>query len=208
MTVAILRWPRWNHFPGDDLLTPLNRRHGLPIGNLTSQFFANWYLNDFDHFVKEQLGVKKYLRFVDDFALFSDDRGFLQDCRVALEDYLAGLRLTVHPIKSQLFETRQGCNFLGFRMLPDRIRVRAESLRRARRRCRRLQGRYARRQVDLGEVIQSLQSWEAHLKHGDSWRLRRKIFAGLVFTRSRVLQGGEEGAGNVAAAGRFVDQQS
>ncbi len=47
------------YFPGDDLLTPLLRRHGLPIGNLTSQFLSNWYLNDFDHFIKEKLRVKK-----------------------------------------------------------------------------------------------------------------------------------------------------
>jgi retron-type reverse transcriptase len=55
------------YFPGDDLLTPAQRRRGLPIGNLTSQFFANVYLSSFDHFVKEQLKAKKYLRYVDDF---------------------------------------------------------------------------------------------------------------------------------------------
>lgn len=61
------------HFRNDDLLSPLGRRRGLPIGNLTSQFFANVYLSGFDHFVKQTLGVKKYLRYVDDFALFSDE---------------------------------------------------------------------------------------------------------------------------------------
>lgn len=77
------------YFKSDDLLTPVQRRRGLPIGNLTSQFFANVYLNTFDHFVKEQLQVKKYLRYVDDFALFSDDRGFLTEVRLAIEEYLA-----------------------------------------------------------------------------------------------------------------------
>jgi retron-type reverse transcriptase len=66
-----------NHFPGDDLFTPLQRRRGLPIGNLTSQFFANIYLNGFDHFIKEDLQAKKYVRYVDDFALFADDKEFL-----------------------------------------------------------------------------------------------------------------------------------
>jgi RNA-directed DNA polymerase len=56
------------YFLGDDLLTPLQRRKGLPIGNLTSQFFANLYLNGFDHFIKEQLKARKYLRYVDDFV--------------------------------------------------------------------------------------------------------------------------------------------
>lgn len=76
------------YFPGDDLFTPSERRRGLPIGNLTSQFFANVYLNGFDHFVKEKLSVARYVRYVDDFALFSDDREFLAEARRAIEDHL------------------------------------------------------------------------------------------------------------------------
>jgi retron-type reverse transcriptase len=76
------------YFPGDDILTPVSCRRGLPIGNLTSQFFANVYLNGFDHFVKEELQVKKYIRYVDDFALFEDDWDFLADARIAIEEYL------------------------------------------------------------------------------------------------------------------------
>jgi retron-type reverse transcriptase len=78
--------PVIEYFPGDDLLTPLQRAKGLPIGNLTSQFFANVYLSGCDRFVKEQLQAKNYLRYVDDFALFSSDRLFLADCRGAIED--------------------------------------------------------------------------------------------------------------------------
>lgn len=55
--------PVCDYFPGDNLLTPLERRKGLPIGNLSSQFFSNWFLNGFDHFIKEELRVKKYLRY-------------------------------------------------------------------------------------------------------------------------------------------------
>ncbi len=131
------------YFSGDDLLTPILRRHGLPIGNLTSQFFANLYLNNFDHFIKEKLGAKKYLRYVDDFALFSDDWEFLTQARREIEKYLTTLRLIIHPIKSQLFETRYGANFVGFRVLPDRVRVRNDNLRRARRRLKQLQAGYA-----------------------------------------------------------------
>jgi retron-type reverse transcriptase len=128
-----------DYFSGDDLLTPVIRRKGLPIGNLTSQFFANIYLNGFDHFVKEQLKISKYVRYVDDFALFSDERELLADARLAIEEYLAQLRLKIHPIKSQLFETKIGASFLGFRIFPDRIRVRNSNLHQARRRLKRLQ---------------------------------------------------------------------
>jgi retron-type reverse transcriptase len=176
--------PSLEYFPGDDLLTPLERRKGLPIGNLTSQFFANIYLNGFDHYVKEQLKAQQYLRYVDDFALFSDDLGFLVDARLALEDYLTTLRLKIHPIKSQLFETRHGANFVGFRVLPDRIRVRNDNLVRARRRMKCLQRAYARDRISFERLTQSVRSWAAHLKHGDTGHLRADIFNQLVFVKN------------------------
>ncbi|MDZ8080024.1 MAG: RNA-directed DNA polymerase [Nostoc sp. DcaGUA01] len=172
-----------DYFPGDDLLSPLQKPKGLPIGNLTSQFFANVYLNSLDHFVKEQLKAKNYVRYVDDFALFSDDYRFLAEARVAIEEYLVNLRLKLHPVKSQLFETRYGISFLGFRILPDKIRVRTENLRRGQRRLKQLQRDYAQGKIEFQDVHCSVQSWVAHLTHGDTWRLRQKIFTSVVFAR-------------------------
>ncbi len=176
--------PVIEYFPGDDLLTPILRPHGLPIGNLTSQFLANHFMSGFDHFVKEKLRCKKYLRYVDDFALFSDDRQFLVEARLAIEEYLEKLRLRLHPAKTQLFETRYGANFVGFRVLPEHIRVRNDNLRRARRRIRQIQKDYAKGKVPLKKLIQRLQSWEAHLKHGDTYRLRRSVFDYWTFSKS------------------------
>lgn len=167
--------PVIEYFPGDTLFTPCERRHGLPIGNLTSQFFANCYLNGFDHFVKEQLKVQCYLRYVDDFALFSNNYHFLVVARQAIEDYLITLRLSIHPIKSQLFETRIGANFVGFRILPDRIRVRNDNLRRSRLRLRRLKAAYYNGEIDLQQFNQSLQCWLSHLNHADTYRLQEAV---------------------------------
>lgn len=167
-------------FPGDDLVTLAQRRKGLPIGNLTSQFFANVYLNGLDHFVMEQLKVAKYLRYVDDFALFSDSRDELEDARVAIECYLAGVRLKIHPVKSQLFECRHGASFLGFRVLPKQVRVRNENLRRARRRFRKLREEYRAGRVPMACLGESLRAWAAHLDHGDTWRLRERLFTELA----------------------------
>jgi retron-type reverse transcriptase len=171
-----------HHFSGDDLLTPLDRRRGLPIGNLTSQFFANIYLNGLDHFCKHQLKAPKYLRYVDDFALFSDDPSFLADARPQIETYLAThLRLKIHPIKSQQFETRHGANFVGFRVLPDRIRVSSESLKRGRIRLRQRQADYHHQNLSQAAATQSLQSWFAHLNHGNTWQLQQQISGALNF---------------------------
>lgn len=62
------------YFPGDNLFTPTERRVGIPIGNLTSQFFANLYLDDLDHFIKQKLSVRPYLRYVDDTVVLDDDK--------------------------------------------------------------------------------------------------------------------------------------
>lgn len=173
-----------HYFSGDDLLTPVQRPHGIPIGNLSSQWLANIFLSGFDHFVKEQLKASKYLRYVDDFALFSDDYEYLKDARVAIEDYLAKLRLKIHPIKSQLFETKHGASFLGFRVFPELIKVRNVNLHRARKRLKKLQKDYAEGRINLKDIKQSLQSWEAHLSHGDTYQLRKQIFDNLVFKRN------------------------
>ncbi len=171
------------HFPGDELWTPYERRRGLPIGNLTSQFFANVYLAGFDRFVKESLRAPKYVRYVDDFALFGDDRNELAEWRKRIEEFLASLRLQIHPVKSQLFETRHGVSFVGYRVLPDRIRVRSDNLQRARKRLRLLQNAYRSGEKTLDQITQSLRSWIAHLEHGDTWQLRQQLFS--VFTYAK-----------------------
>jgi retron-type reverse transcriptase len=176
--------PVIEYFQGDSLLTPLLRRKGLPIGNLTSQFFANWMLDSFDHFVAEKLKVSGYLRYVDDFALFADDYHQLKEARKRIEDYLSDLRLTLHPHKTQLFETRYGGNFVGFRVLPETIRVRNDNLRRGRQRLKQIQQDYRQGKLSLKKLIQRLQSWEAHLKHGNTYHLRQKIFEHCSFARS------------------------
>ncbi|MCP4300601.1 MAG: RNA-directed DNA polymerase, partial [Gammaproteobacteria bacterium] len=98
-------------FPGDDLLTPVERRRGLPIGNLTSQFLANVYLDSLDHFVKEILRCRRYLRYVDDFALFHDDAGQLQEWQDRIRAFLTGRRLILHPEKTRIMETARPAEF-------------------------------------------------------------------------------------------------
>ena len=177
------------YFPGDDLFSPYERRRGLPIGNLTSQFLANIYLSGLDHLIQEKMSWARYVRYVDDFALFADDKRRLESARGEIETHLATLRLMLHPIKSQIFPTTRGPSFVGFRVLPDRIRVKSDNLRRSRRRLRGYQKRYAVGEMSAQKVKECIRSWIAHLEHGDTWRLREKVFACLVFRRSREASG-------------------
>ena len=125
-----------------------------------------------------------YVRYVDDFALFSDDKDFLAHVKQQIQTYLIDLRLKIHPVKSQLFETKHGATFLGFRVLEDRLRVSNRNLRRGRKRLRCLQSDYAQNKIELNKLVQSIQSWEAHLDHGDTYQLRQKIFSNLIFQRN------------------------
>ena len=108
---------RMRYFPGDDLLAGCRPR-GLPIGNLTSQFWSNVYLNDFDWFVQRELGCGAYLRYVDDFALFSDSKPKLYAWKEVIIARMAQERLTIHEAATQVLPTGCGIPWLGFVVYP------------------------------------------------------------------------------------------
>jgi RNA-directed DNA polymerase len=169
------------HFPGDELLTPLQRRKGLPLGNLSSQFFANLYLNGLDHFVLEQIKIPAYIRYVDDFLVFSDSKDSLHATKANIEEYLVSLRLKNHPRKSQVIATSHGVSFLGFQILPDRLRVNSDNLRQGYKRLKNLQQQYENGILDSKQVQQSVQSWQAHLNHANTWRWQQQLFTKLTW---------------------------
>ena len=165
------------YFPGDDLFA-LNRPRGLPIGNLTSQFWANVYLHELDQFVKQQLRCPAYLRYMDDFVLFANSKADLHAWKAAIAEFLARhLRLVLHPKKSVVFPVKVGLDFCGFVIYPTHRRLRRSGLRRFVRRFRRQRAAYRRGELTLADWQTSVQCWLAHAAHGDTWRLRRRIFA-------------------------------
>lgn len=170
------------HFPGDNLFTPITHKHGLPIGNLTSQFFANVFLDQLDHFVKDRLRVKRYLRYVDDFCIFHEDKLYLIRLRAEISDFLLNLRLRLNEAKSRIRRLKEGIEFLGFVILPDRIRLNHRAVRKQRKRIQKLQLKYAERLISWDKVKESLQAWNAHAAYGDTWRLRGNVFRTMVFS--------------------------
>lgn len=164
------------HFPGDDLFTPLGRKRGLPIGNLTSQLFGNIYLDAMDHFIKEVLRAP-YVRYMDDFALFHDDPAVLGEWQQRIADFLAKKRLLLHPRKTFIASTREPAEFLGYILLPDNVRRLPErNVRDFRNRLRGLRDRWRAGTIAPEEVVQRVQSWIAHASHAHTWRLRQALF--------------------------------
>jgi retron-type reverse transcriptase len=174
--------PVFLHYPGDDLFTPYQRRRGLPIGNLTSQLFANVYLDPVDHALKDRLRAPGYVRYVDDLAVFHSDIGALHALRDALRDELAKRRLSPHPAKTWVAPTSDAATFLGFELLPGgRRRLPEDNVRRFRNRLRGLRDQWRAGAIDETEVRPRVEAWVAHASHADTWRLRQSLFAGGWF---------------------------
>lgn len=164
-------------FPDDDLLARLQPR-GLPIGNLTSQFWSNCYLNPLDWFVSRQLGCAAYVRYVDDMALFSDSKRQLARWREQIMDYLTRLRLTIHQESAQALPVTAGVPWLGFVVYPTYRKLKARNVVAFRRRLARNISLYRAGQITFGELDSSVQGWINHVRYGDTWGLRDYLLAG------------------------------
>ena len=163
------------YFPDDDLFA-VDRPRGLPIGNLTSQFWGNVYLNQLDHFVKRTLKCQGYLRFVDDFLLFADDKATLWAWRAAIIDFLAGLRLTLHEARCHPQPVTEGIPFLGFVVYPQHRRIKRRKGIAYRRRFRELLAAYKQNLLPLDRLTASVRGWVNHVRYANSYRLRSVLF--------------------------------
>lgn len=161
-------------FPGDDLLA-ICRPRGLPIGNLTSQFWSNCYLHSFDLFIKRELGCQAYLRYVDDFALFADKKELLWEWKIALKSRLAKLRLTIHDQKAQVLPTVNGIPWLGFIVYPEFRKIKARKVRHTTSRLEYRYHAYCNNQISFTQFDANIQGWINHVRFADSWGLRRHV---------------------------------
>lgn len=178
-------------FPGDDLFA-LARPKGLPIGNLTSQFFANVLLDGIDHFIKEDLRVPGYVRYADDLVLFGDDKRAMWEWHDRLRARLADLRLKLHPDKTQLRPSSAGLKYLGFVLKPDGRRLQQSTLLRLNRRLRRLRWLWRWRAVRPDAIRASLSATRAHAEFGNSRGVLRHVLRRARFARGRI---GSRGSG-------------
>ncbi len=167
------------HFPGDDLFTPYERRRGLPIGNLTSQWFANIFLDPPDHFCAERLGAP-YLRYVDDFALFADNEAQRAEWRARIEAFLARRWLKLPPRKTVMLSTAEPATFLGDELHPDgRRRMPEANVDRARNRLRGIKDRLKADTITKSQARAQVQAWKARADFAHAEHLQRAMLRRL-----------------------------
>ena len=149
---------------------------GMPLGNLTSQFLANVYLNKLDWFVKQTLNARHYLRYVDDFVILDASIQRLEQHKHNIELFLATeLGLELHPGKSTIREIRSGIGFLGFRIFHQHKLLKKSSERKLQRKLTMFKHALAQGTVSYDKVYSSFEGWLAHARHGNTYNVRRKI---------------------------------
>ena len=137
---------------------------GLPLGNVTSQLFANIYLHEFDHFMKHTLQTKYYVRYCDDFVILNTDKKYLEKITIDIQDFLLQkLGLHIHPEKIMLHKISQGIDFLGYVTFPSHKVIRTSTKKRMFRKLKK-------------KPIESvLQSYVGITKHAYGNKVRRKL---------------------------------
>lgn len=144
---------------------------GLPVGNLLSQLFANLVLNELDNYVKNELQVKYYIRYMDDFVIFHNDREHLEEVLQKIEAFLGErLKLTLNP-KTQIINTKNGLDFCGYRIYKDYRKIRKRSPKHIRAAIK----AYRSGKITKEKLLMIYASWEGHAEHADTYRLRMKI---------------------------------
>ncbi len=154
---------------------------GIPIGNLTSQHFANLYLGELDHYLKERRGVKGYIRYMDDVLVFADDKPTLHLWLADIRQFLGeNLRLELKEESTLLMPVTEGIPFLGFRIYPGVIRLNARTLRRFRRGLRAREKAYREGRLSDTALADAVASLFAHVAHADTVQLRRQLIKGSL----------------------------
>ncbi|MFC1757101.1 reverse transcriptase/maturase family protein [Patescibacteria group bacterium] len=154
----------------------VNGKKGTPIGNLTSQLFANIYMNEFDQFVKHKLKIKYYVRYTDDFVIVHHDKNYLINIKTEISDFLEKkLKLSLHPDKVELRKYHQGIDFLGYVTLPKARVLRTKTKNRIFKKLNLRAQQFKEEKIKEESVLQSFNSYLGVLSHGNTYELEQKL---------------------------------
>ena len=148
----------------------------MPLGNLTSQFFGNVYLNELDQFVKNELKVRYYIRYVDDFVILHSSKEQLELWKKQIENFLEiNLKLNLHPEKSKIIPLSRGIDFVGFRNFYHFRLLRKRNIRNMESKIQ----KYKDKKISKAKFFEIYQGWRAYSKWANSSNVREKILKEL-----------------------------
>ncbi|EKE15831.1 MAG: RNA-directed DNA polymerase (reverse transcriptase) [uncultured bacterium] len=151
-------------------------KRGVPIGNITSQIFANIYLNELDWFIKRKLKAKNYFRYADDFIIIHQDEAYLNDILNLVDEFLEKeLKLQLHPNKVSIDKFHQGIDFLGYVLRPHQSVLRTNTKRSMLKKIAKKKDDLRKSLISEKQFNQSLQSYLGILKHCCRYKIQKKI---------------------------------
>jgi RNA-directed DNA polymerase len=146
---------------------------GMPLGNLTSQFLANVYLNELDYFVKHKLKARYYIRYVDDFIILHKDKNQLKTWKKEINNFLQkNLDIELHKDKSRIISLSRGTDFVGFRNFYHYKLLRKRNCRSI---CAKIE-KHKQGNIPFEQLLESFQGWNAYAKWGNTYKFRKRIF--------------------------------
>jgi len=149
---------------------------GMPLGNLTSQFFANVYLNELDYFAKQKLNARYYLRYVDDFVILHRDKRTLEDWKNQINSFLRErLAIELHPDKSRVILLKRGTTLLGFRIFYHHRLLKESNAKRIWKRLDRFKQRFDSGEMSKEDAERSLAGWLAYSNFANTYGLRKRV---------------------------------
>lgn len=165
-----------------DKTIDISNKKGIPIGNLTSQFFSNVYLNEFDQYVKHKLKIKYYLRYADDFAFISYDKNYLLNLIDPIRNFLKDeLDLELHPKKIILRKFSSGVDFLGYIIFPKYILPRTKTKRRLLKKIREKVKQFKEGDITKESLNQTIQSYYGFLIHANTYKFKQELQNLIMF---------------------------
>lgn len=145
---------------------------GIPLGNYTSQFFANLYLNELDQFIKNKLKVRYYIRYVDDFVIFHKSKQTLKEYKIKIQKFLKdNLNLELHKDKSRIISLYKGIGFLGFRIFQKHILLRKRNIENMKNKIK----KYKKGDTPKQKLFEIYQGWKVYSKWANSSNVRIEI---------------------------------
>ncbi|MBW3018598.1 reverse transcriptase/maturase family protein [Candidatus Woesearchaeota archaeon] len=153
---------------------------GMPLGNWTSQFFANIYLNELDQYVQHILRIKHYIRYVDDFVIMERSKDKLQGYENEILVFLNNLKLKLHPNKCKIIPVSRPIKFLGFRCSYHHMIPLKRNIRKILNKLGQQTSKYETGIITADEVFETLKGWSAYAMHGNTHHLRERITNTLI----------------------------
>ncbi|MCD4666542.1 helix-turn-helix domain-containing protein [archaeon] len=152
------------------------KNKGMPLGNLTSQFFANVYLNELDQFIKHKLKVKYYIRYVDDFVILDSSAKKLEEYKEKINEFLTEkLDIKLHEDKSRILKLSKGINFLGLRIFPRHKLITRKNLEKFERNFKKLKLLYKEGIISHEKITEIFEGWLAYISNADTYKYRNYL---------------------------------